>query len=127
MPYGYRVSGGFWPHVRSALIQAGIGHESPTQTFLLPFGQSGVKMGQGMIVSAGLIRSLHGSDWCECVQKLRCGPGDMRLASCLARFANVGLSTLEGLDTFLSRYPTGSMEALDLHRSRSPAVPQKKR
>ena len=137
MPYGYRVSGGFLPGVRNALLQAGIGHESqsckrhPKASAVLPHalpapnieGNSDFPLavwpvgGQGMIISAGLVHSLHGSDWRECVQKLRCGPGDMRLASCLARFANVGLSTLEGLGTFLSRHPTGSKEALDLHRS----------
>ena len=139
MPYGYEVIGGFLPRVRNALLKAGIGHESRSckrdqgcqRSDLLSQPLSAPRIegtsdfplavwpvgGQGMIISAGLIDSLKGSDWRECLQKLRCGPGDMRLASCIARFANVGLATLDGLGTFLTRHPTTSKEALKLHRS----------
>eukprot|EP00438_Fugacium_kawagutii_P033724 Skav220004 [mRNA] locus=scaffold947:110760:111875:+ [translate_table: standard] len=138
-PYGYEVTGGFLPRVRNALLRAGIGHESGSskkdrkvssllsQPLPAPQieGDSDFPLavwpvgGQGMIVSAGLTGSLRGSDWRECVQKLRCGPGDMRLASCIARFANVGLATLEGLGTSLSRHPTTNHEALQLTQSLS--------
>ena len=134
MPYGYSVSGGFLPRVRNTLLAAGIGHQSRsskdrnggllseslpaphavgTSDFPLAIWPVG---GQGMIMSAGLLSSLRGSDWRECVQKLRCGPGDMRLASCIARFGNVGLANLDGLGTFLTRHPISSREAMKLYQ-----------
>jgi hypothetical protein len=48
--------------------------------------------------------------------KLRCGPGDMRLAACLARFARAGLAHLEGLGGTLSRHPVKSpSDVMALH------------
>ena len=136
MPYGYSVSGGFLPRVRNTLLEAGIGHQSRSskdrkggllsESLPAPYvaGTSDFPLaiwpvgGQGMIMSAGLLGSLRGSDWRECVQKLRCGPGDMRLASCIARFGDVGLANLDGLGTFLTRHPISSWEALELYQQK---------
>ena len=133
MPYHYRVTGGFLPEAREALLRAGIGHaEQPSPKEVrgallqeriaapIPWGEAEFPLavwpvgGLGMIVSAGVVRALRGAEWRECVEKLRCGPGDMRVAACLARFANVGLAFLEGLGSSLTRHPVTAEDVLEL-------------
>ena len=138
MPYRYRVIGGFLPEAREALLRAGIGHaENPSPkevrgsllqepvTAPAPRGEAEFPMavwpvgGLGMIFSAGLVRTLRGAQWRECIEKLRCGPGDMRMAACLARFANVGLALLEGLGSSLTRHPVSAQEVVELFAEES--------
>eukprot|EP00928_Gymnodinium_smaydae_P088906 TRINITY_DN72942_c0_g1_i1.p1 TRINITY_DN72942_c0_g1~~TRINITY_DN72942_c0_g1_i1.p1 ORF type:complete len:342 (+),score=33.00 TRINITY_DN72942_c0_g1_i1:223-1248(+) len=132
LPYGFRVTGGFLPEARAALLQAGIGHASlPASKKSSRGGVLSTPLraprahghaefplavwpvgGLGMIVSAGAVKTLSLEDWRACVRMLRCGPGDLRLAACLARFADTGLADLEGLGTWLSRHPVRSREEL---------------
>ena len=127
MPYRHRVTCGFLPDARDALLNAGIGHtrqQSPKEvrgkllkdpvTAPIPQGQADFPMavwpvgGLGMIISAGAVQALRGWQWRECVEKLRCGPGDMRVAACLARFLDLGLSLLDGLGSSLTRHPVST-------------------
>ena len=99
--------------VRGALLQESIAAPMPWGEAEFPLAVWPVG-GLGMIVSAGVVHELRGAEWRECVEKLRCGPGDMRVASCLARFANVGLALLEGLGSSLTRHPVTSEDMLEL-------------
>lgn len=134
MPYGYRVVGGFLPAAREALLAVGVGSarsqaQRRAATLAEPVaapearGRAEFPLavwpvgGFGLIVSAGAADSLRPWQWQECVRKLRCGPGDMRLAACLARFAGVGLAQLEGLGDRFSRHPVkDASHVLALHR-----------
>ena len=128
MPYRHRVIGGLLPKVREALLCAGIGHaehQSPKEvrgallqepiTAPSPQGDAVWPVGGlGMIIAAGAVRALREADWRECMEKLRCVPGDMRVAACLARFADLGLSSLEGLGSSLTRHPVSAEDVMQL-------------
>mmetsp|Transcript_36947 Transcript_36947/g.119262 ORF Transcript_36947/g.119262 Transcript_36947/m.119262 type:complete len:288 (-) Transcript_36947:151-1014(-) len=45
--------------------------------------------GSGVLLSAGLLDSIPSSDWADCAARLRCGPSDFRVATCVQNLGGV--------------------------------------
>lgn len=65
------------------------GTASLVPAFGFPYG------GVGMVLSKGLLKKMPSDKWKDCAEKLQCGPGDFRTATCVQNTGNIAMGELD--------------------------------
>lgn len=95
------------------------GQASLTPALAFPYG------GLGIVVSQGLVDAMPAAAWYNCAAKLKCGPSDFRVATCVQNVAGIGASRVPS-DWYTAPWPwqgffNQSEDAMNDHLDQSQA------